>query len=152
MKALARNILSIVVGFIIGSVVNIALVNIGPAVFPLPEGANVSTMEGLRESMKQFTPANFVFPFLGHALGTLCGAFIAAKIAASHKMKFAIAVGVLFLAGGTLMVGMVGGPVWFCAADLILAYVPMGYLGGMLGRGRPSETALPADETTTGPQ
>lgn len=136
MNAIVRNILSPVVGFVGGSVVNIMLVNIGPSVVPLPEGADVSTMEGLRASMDLFTPANFLFPFLGHALGTLAGAFIAAKVAASHKMKFAIAIGVCFLAGGIAMVNMLGGPLWFNAADLLLAYLPMAFLGGILAGAR----------------
>jgi len=132
MHTIVRNILSPIVGFVVGSLVNIVLVNAGPHVVPLPEGADISTMEGLAESMELFTPANFLFPFLGHALGTLTGAFIAAKIATSHKMKFAIAIGVCFLLGGITMVTMVGGPLWFNAADLLLAYIPMGYLGGAL--------------------
>ena len=88
MNPIARNILAAFVGYFVGSVVNIALVNIGPFVAPLPEGADVSTLEGVRESMALFTPANFIFPFLGHALGTLAGAFVAARLAASHQMKF----------------------------------------------------------------
>lgn len=133
-----RNILSPIVGFVVGSVVNVLLVNAGPHVVSLPEGADVSTMEGLRESMVLFEPVNFLFPFLGHALGTLTGAFIAAKLAASHKMKFAVAVGVCFLLGGIMMVRMLGGPLWFNASDLLLAYIPMAYLGGMLaGAGKP---------------
>jgi hypothetical protein len=117
------------------------LVNIGPFVVPLPEGADVSTMEGVRDSMKLFAPANFLFPFLGHAVGTLVGAFVAAKIAASQPMKFAIGIGVFFLLGGTMMAGMVGGPVWFIAADLLLAYLPMGVLGGILANRKPAATA-----------
>jgi hypothetical protein len=136
MNPIVRNILSPVGGFIGGSVVNVLLVNIGPSVVPLPEGADISTMEGLRKSMDLFTPVNFLFPFLGHALGTLAGAFIAAKVAASHKMKFAIAIGVCFLLGGLAMVKMLGGPLWFNAADLLLAYIPMGYLGGVLAGAR----------------
>ena len=86
----ARNILAAIVGFVVGSLVNIGLVNIGPLVVPLPEGADVTTMETLRESMKLFTPMNFIFPFLAHALGTLTGAFVATKLAVSHHMKFAL--------------------------------------------------------------
>ena len=135
MNTLIRNILAPIVGFIVGSVVNIMLVNAGPLVVALPDGADITTMEGLAESMQLFTPANFLFPFLGHAIGTLAGAFIAAKIAASHKMKFAIAIGIFFLLGGITMVIMVGGPLWFTALDLLIAYIPMGYLGGILAGG-----------------
>lgn len=69
---------------------------------------------------------------MAHALGTLAGAFLAAMIAATRRMKFAVGVGAFFLLGGVTMVVMYGGPVWFIAADLIAAYLPMGYLGGVL--------------------
>lgn len=137
----ARNILAAIVGLVVGSLVNIGLVNIGPSVIPLPEGADVTTMENLRDSMKLFTPVNFIFPFLAHALGTLAGAFAAAKLAVSHHMKFALGIGVLFLIGGVAAVNMLGGPVWFNVADLLLAYIPMGFLGGILAGGRRSQTA-----------
>ena len=141
MNNIAKNILAVIIGFVFGSFVNLGLINIGTSVVPLPEGADVSTMEGLTESMKLFTPMNFLFPFLAHAIGTLAGAFVAAKIAASHHMKFAVGIGLAFLLGGISMVFMCGGPVWFIASDLLLAYVPMGYLGGVLARRKVSRTA-----------
>ncbi|MCA9285313.1 MAG: hypothetical protein KDA22_08875 [Phycisphaerales bacterium] len=137
MKTIARNLLAVVAGVIGGSVVNMLLVNAGPHVVPLPEGADVSTMEGLRESMKLFTPANFLFPFLGDALGTLAGAFLVAKLAASRHLLLALGLGAFFLLGGIAAASMLGGPIWFIVADLVLAYIPMGYLGARLaGRTR----------------
>jgi hypothetical protein len=141
MNPIARNILAAIVGLVVGNVVNFGLINLGMAVIPPPEGADVSTMEGLRESMQSFTPVNFLFPFLAHALGTLSGAFVAAKLAASHSMKFALGIGVFFLLGGIAMAFLVGGPVWFLAADLLLAYLPMALLGGFLAGGKRSQTA-----------
>jgi len=89
-------------------------------------------MERLRETMERFTRANYMFPFLGHALGTLVGAFVAAKLAAGRPMRCAIVIGVLFLAGGIAAMSMIGGPVWFNVCDLLFAYIPMGWLGGYL--------------------
>ena len=44
-------------------------------------------------------------------------------------MKFAIAIGCFFSLGGIMMVFMLPGtPTWFIALDLIVAYIPMGYL------------------------
>ncbi len=132
MKTVVRNVLAVLAGFVLGSLVNMAFVEAGPKLIPLPAGADVSTMEGLRKSIPLFLPANFLFPFLAHALGTLVAAFVAAKFAASHSMKLALGVGVLFLAGGISAVYMLGGPLWFSACDLVFAYIPMGYLGGRL--------------------
>ena len=98
-------------------------------------------MEALRESMKLLGPVNFIFPFLAHALGTITGAFVAAKLAASHPMKFALGIGVCFLMGGIAMVLNCGGPVWFIATDLLLAYIPMAFLGGKLAGGKKRQTA-----------
>ena len=141
MNPIAKNILAAMVGFVIGSAVNLGLVTIGMSVVPLPEGTDASTMEALRASMKLLGPVNFIFPLLAHALGTLTGAFVAAKLAASHPMKFAIGIGVMFLIGGIAMILNCGGPVWFIATDLLLAYIPMALLGGFVAGGKRSQTA-----------
>lgn len=134
MNPIVKNVIAFLVGIVLGCAVNLSLVSLGPALIPLPEGADVSTMEGLRKSMKLFTPGNFVFPFLGHALGTLAGAWITAKIAASGKLPLALGIGGFFLMGGITMVVSCGGPIWFIVADLGIAYLPMGYLGFILAR------------------
>ena len=141
MNPIAKNVLAVISGVVVGSLVNMGLISIGPLVVSLPEGADVSTMENLRDSMRLFTPVNFLFPFLAHALGTLSGAFVAAKVAASHQVKFAIGIGAFFLIGGATMVSMLGGPLWFNVSDLLLAYIPMGYLGGILARGKRPQNA-----------
>ena len=140
MNPIARNILAAIAGFLIGSVVNLGLVTLGMSVISLPEGTDVSNMEAVRESMKTLPPVNFIFPLLAHALGTLAGAFVAARLAASHPMKLAMGMGVIFLLGGIAMVLNCGGPVWFIAVDLLLAYIPMALLGGFLAGGKRSQT------------
>jgi len=141
MSPIVKNVLAVISGIVVGSLVNMGLINIGPLVVSLPEGADISTMENLRDSMYLFTPVNFLFPFLAHALGTLSGAFVTAKVAASHQVKLAIGIGAFFLMGGVTMVSMLGGPMWFNVSDLLLAYIPMGYLGGFLARGKRPQTA-----------
>lgn len=127
-----RNVGAVIAGIVVGSIVNIVLVNLGPLVVPLPEGADVSTMEGLAKSMALMKPANFVFPYLGHAVGTLVGALLAAKIATTKKLWFGLGIGVFFLIGGITAASMLGGPIWFNALDLLTAYIPMGWLGAKL--------------------
>jgi hypothetical protein len=141
MNPIARNILAAVVGIIVGGVVNLGLVTVGMSVVPFPEGTDVSTMEAVRETMKSLPPVHFLFPLAGHALGSLAGAFLAARLAASHSITLAIGLGVLFLIGGIAMILNCGGPVWFIATDLPLAYLPMALLGGFLGVREKSQTA-----------
>jgi hypothetical protein len=98
----------------------------------LPEGVDVTNTESLQSSMHLFGPKHFIFPFLAHAIGTLAGAYLSARIAASHKMKFAMGIGIFFLIGGISMVFMMPAPVWFVILDLSVAYIPMGLLSGRL--------------------
>ena len=134
MNPILRNILAVILGLVVGSVVNMGLIMISGSVIPPPEGADVTTMEGLIESMHRFEPKHFIFPFLAHALGTLVGACVAASIAATHKMKFALAIGVFFLIGGIVNVFLLPSPTWFAIVDLVGAYIPMAFIGGKIGK------------------
>lgn len=130
-----RNILATIAGFIIGSLVNMILVAVSGKIIPLPAGLNNKTAEGLAAGMHLMEPKHFVFPFLAHALGTLIGAFIATKLSNPKSIIGPMVIGVLFLAGGISMVFMVpNAPMWFNSIDLILAYIPMAYLGYVLER------------------
>lgn len=130
MNSTIRNILAIVVGALVGGALNMGIIMISASVIPPPDGADVATMEGLKESMHLFEPKHFIIPFLAHALGTLLGAFIAATIATTHKMRFAIGIGCWYLLGGIINVIMLPSPLWFTLVDLLLAYIPMAYLAG----------------------
>ena len=132
MNPIVKNILAVIAGLIIGSIVNMGLIMISGSVIPPPEGGDVTTMEGLKETMHLFEPKHFIFPFLAHALGTLVGAFVAATIAANNKMKFAIAIGCFFLIGGIINVVMLPSPTWFAILDIVGAYIPMAMIGGKL--------------------
>lgn len=134
MNPILRNILAVLAGIVVGSIVNVGLVQVGPMVIPPPEGGDITTMEGLAATMHLFQPKHFLFPFLAHALGTFAGAWVAARFAASHKVGLALGIGVFFLAGGIASVWMLPSPVWFATLDLVLAYIPMGYLAGSLAK------------------
>lgn len=134
-KIILRNILAVVAGLLGGSIVNMALVTVSGHVIPPPAGADVSTMPGLVAAMPLFEPKHFLFPFLAHALGTFCGALIAASVAATRKMTFALVIGFCFLGGGIANVFMLPSPLWFTVVDLLGAYLPTAYLAGKLRRG-----------------
>lgn len=133
MKPIVRNILAVIAGWMGGSLVNMMLIRIGYRVFPI-EGVDTTDMKALAAVMPTLGPEYFIFPFLAHALGTLVGAFIAGMIAVGSKMKFALGIGVLFLIGGIVAAFMLPAPTWFVIVDLVLAYIPMAWIGGILAR------------------
>lgn len=129
MSKIVRSVLAVVAGAVLGSMVNMFLINLSGQIIPPPEGADVKTIEGLKASIHLFQPKHFIMPFLAHALGTLVGAMIAVAIGSGNYLRLALIVAGLFFAGGFANVLMLPAPLWFDVIDLSLAYFPMGWLG-----------------------
>ena len=123
-----RSVLAVVVGAVVGGVVNMGLIWLSPSLIPPPEGVDVTTTEGLKAGIHLFEPKHFLMPFLAHALGTFVGALVAFRLAVVNKVRAAYLVGVLFLIGGIAASTMIPAPTWFIALDLLVAYLPMAWL------------------------
>ena len=136
MNIILRNILAVILGWFLGSIVNMGIIMLSSSIIPPPEGSDVTTMEGLVASMHLFEPKHFIMPFLAHALGTLFGSFIAAKIAGSRKKVFALVIGSLFLIGGIINAFMLPAPMWYNIVDIVLAYIPLAWIGWKLSGGK----------------
>lgn len=131
MHPILRNILAALAGIVGGSIINMALVETGHLLFPI-EGIDTSDTEALAQVMSGLSWEYFLFPFLAHAIGTLAGAIIVARIS---KHPFApYAIGGWFLLGGIAVSFMIPAPTWFVVTDLVLAYLPMAFLGGRIAQ------------------
>lgn len=133
MNPIIKNVLAVIVGWLGGSVINMGLIQTGHKLIPI-EGVDPNDMNALAAVMPTLEFEYFIFPFLAHALGTLVGAAIAGLMAASHKMKFSLGIGCLFLLGGIAVNYMLPGPTWFAATDIVIAYIPMAWIGGKTAR------------------
>ena len=129
MKTIIRNTLALFSGGLIGMVVNMGLIITGNQLFPFE--ADMNPMNAMNWELKYF-----IFPFLAHAVGTLSGAYIAAKFSDRYHMIFAICIGLFFLLGGITMVFILPAPVWFIILDLVIAYIPMSWLGWKMSNKR----------------
>lgn len=132
MKTILRNILAVIIGLVVGGSVNMALIIVGPHVIPPPAGVDVTDAQSLSASMHLLGPQHFVFPFLAHALGTLTGVIVGALLAASYRSSLSYAIGAVSLAGGIAAAFMFPAPIWFIILDLVVAYLPMAWLGTRL--------------------
>ena len=133
MNRIFKNVLAVIIGWLGGSIVNMGLIELGHKVFPIA-GFHLNDMNSLASLMPTLDPMYFIFPFLAHALGTLVGALLAGRIATTHKMKFSMAIGGLFLVGGIMINFMLPGPTWFAVVDVLIAYIPMAWIGGKLAQ------------------
>ena len=134
MNPIVRNILAVIAGAVACLLVNGLLISVSASVIALPAGVDPNNLETMRAHMDAFEPKHFLFPFLAHALGSLVGGWVAATLAASHKLALALVVGALHLVGGVAAAFMIPAPVWFIVADLTVAYLPMAWIGGSRGR------------------
>ena len=128
-----KNALALILGIGLGGFINLIILGVNGTLIPMPEGADVSTPEGLARSISLFQPIHFMAPFMAHALGTFFASWITVQFAGTPSLKRAMVPGILFLAGGVFMVVILDAPLWFEITDLVLAYIPMAWLGFKLG-------------------
>ena len=136
MNPILKNILSVLGGLFIGSLINGAIIFLGMYLIPLPDGIDPMDPEALKLAIPNFGVEHFIAPFVAHAAGTLVGAWFAARLGASRQFLLALVIGFCFLLGGIINVFQLGGPLWFTVLDLLGAYIPMAGLGWILA-GRP---------------
>lgn len=131
-RNILRGTLAVILGLVVGGCVNMALILASPHLIPPPAGVDVSNVESMRAGIHLFEPKHFLFPFLAHALGTLSGAWVASRIAVRGRMGIAFLIGAAFLAGGIAAASMIPAPRWFIGLDLVIAYLPMAWIGAVL--------------------
>jgi hypothetical protein len=134
MKTVLRNIAAVILGFALGSIVNMAVITASPHLIPPPPGVDLSNVASMKASMHLYEAKHFVFPLLAHASGTLVGGLVAFAVAGSRRDLFAYVIGLLFLAGGITACFLIPAPKWFMALDLVVAYLPMARLASLIGR------------------
>jgi hypothetical protein len=132
MPPIIRNILSVFLGALVCFILNGVLLGLMMKAIPPPPGfdPNVPATYAL------LGPTNLLAPLVAHALPSLIGGAIAAMLAASRPRDLALAVGGLHLLGGIAAAVMIPAPAWFVVTDLVLAYLPMAWLGWLLAGAR----------------
>ena len=127
MKQTLKNIGIVILGIIIGMIVNMGLIIIGGII--VTPMANFEHMNAINWDFKYF-----IFPFLAHSIGTLSGAFVVSKFSKNSNIIMPLIVGLYFLSGGIYMVIILPAPTWFVLLDVILGYIPMALLGWKISK------------------
>jgi len=131
MPPIVRNILAVIIGSAVCLLLNGIILGQMMKAIPPPEGFDQNDFS----TYALLQGKHLLGPFLAHAVPSLLGGLLAALIAASRKITFALVVGALHLVGGIAAVIMLPAPIWFEALDLVVAYLPMAWIGGKLGAG-----------------
>ncbi|MCB9034550.1 MAG: hypothetical protein H6553_11985 [Chitinophagales bacterium] len=142
MKNFLRNLLAIIIGVVVGSLVNLLIIVIGKTIIQPPEGVDVTNLASLQENIDLLENKHFIFPLLAHALGTLVGALIAVFISASSRMYVCLIVGIVFLVGGFISLANIPAPLWFTYSDIFGAYIPMAFIAYAIFNSRNTTTQV----------
>lgn len=136
-----RLLLGIVLGAVLGAMANMGVLAAASALIPPPTGVDANDPASINAQIGDYSVPQLLVPFFAHAIGTLVGAFVAAKLNGSvgRGLRAAMVLGLLYLTGGAYMVSIIpASPLWFDALDLGVAYLPMAYLGFKLATRPPS--------------
>lgn len=140
MSPIIRNILAVIAGLFIGGIVNSGIIALGPNLISPPAGVDPNDIASIKANVDAYGIKDFIVPFLAHGLGTLIGAFVAAKIGITKQRRLTFVVAILFLIGGILMAFMIPEFWMFSIVDLVGAYFPMAYIGWKLAGAKNAES------------
>jgi len=121
MKQVLKNIGIVILGLVIGMIINMGLIFLGGIIITPSE--SFEPMNAINWDLK-----HFIFPFLAHSLGTFSGAFIVSKLSKKSSVIMSLIVGFYFLSGGIYMVTILPAPTWFILLDIFISYIPMALL------------------------
>jgi len=130
MNPTLRNVLAVLVGATACIVLNGLLLEALMAINPPPDGFDPNKLD----TFGLLRARHLMNAFAAHALPTVIGGLLAASIAARRHRAMAFIVGALHLVGGIAAAAMIPAPFWFIALDLVVAYLPMAWLGWKLSR------------------
>jgi len=114
-----RNILATIVGFLVaGLTVHLFENVIGHNLFPLPEGADPTDMEWIKNNMASIPVGAKIFVVLGHFMGIVVGMFVAGLISKTSMIPAYIVAGIMILATAFVTFGLPK-ETWFVAAEIV---------------------------------
>ena len=114
-----RIVLATIIGFIVGNVVNMGIIQL---CIPVEVAAGGDQNAALLKVMESFTAVDFLIPLAAHVFGVLAGLIVARLICKTSNIPIYIIGGLHVL--GTIMVQfMIPAPAWFNIVDIVLPII-----------------------------
>ncbi|MCB9664665.1 MAG: hypothetical protein H6732_11175 [Alphaproteobacteria bacterium] len=110
--AVLRNIGAVVAGLFLGSVANMAVIQLSWSLWPMPEGLDTSDYDALGAYISTLPTQAFLLVMVAHLLQAGLGGWVAARLGASRPRVLALVVAALTLLGGVANLLMLPAPVW----------------------------------------
>lgn len=130
---MAKNILAVIIGVIVGGLVIYGIESINMVRFPWPENLSMQDKEAFAEYVVSLPLDALLTVIIAHALGSLVAGFACSKIASNKHIVLGLICGGVFLLGGIMNLVMIPHPLWFMVVDL-LVFLPFAWLGAKLAK------------------
>jgi hypothetical protein len=127
-----RSILAVVLGFLLASIVMLAVEYAGHLLFT-PPGLDLRDPEVLKTAFINAPLGAQLFVLLAWVLGSLAGGWLAAWI--SGRVADALVLGAILLAAGIYNMVTIPSPLWFWVVGVAL-FLPCAYAGAKLAKMR----------------
>jgi hypothetical protein len=139
-----RKTVAIILGLVAGGIFNMALIQVSHVMYPLPEGIDPNDFEQFRAHVEShgMPTGALIVVLLAHAGGSLVSGLVCGLIAKRGWYTAAIALGLVWTAGGVAMLYMLPSPTWFAICDVLL-YVPAALVGVVIGAAITGGSAQP---------
>ncbi len=128
---LLRNVLAIVGGVLIGTVVIFVVQSISHQIYPVASDIDYND----KEAMRSFVAGLPVGALLMVIASYVCGSFVAGMISAwvgrGARVRHALVAGVLLLLAGIMNLVSIPHPLWFSVVT-VLVFIPAAWAGGKL--------------------
>lgn len=136
-NSLVRNVLAMLAGVIVAIVLMGLLQTVAHQVYPPPPGLDYTKPE-VREMIMMQAPVGALLIVLGsYLVGTLAGAWVAARLSADVPQRQGYLIGLLLVAASVMNLRAIPHPLWFIVANMAVVIVGAG-IGAMLGAKRPA--------------
>lgn len=127
-----RNIVAVIIAFVVGGVFVFSVEALGHRIYPLPEGMDKNNYEQVAEYVKTAPLGALLFVLLAQSSGSFIGGLVTGILGGSRYTLLALIYGVLALTMAAITVSLIKHPAWMTALALILP-IPLALLGSKLG-------------------
>ena len=137
---MARNILAVFAGLVVGMIVNMGVIFLNAYVlYPMPPGTSMQEPESFNAYLATLPATAFLVVIAAHLGQAFFGGWTAACLGASSPVRLALTVGVITMIGGIFNLMNLEAPKWM-AVEVPL-YLLVAYVAGKIEENRRSGKA-----------
>lgn len=126
-----RSIGAVILGVIVAGLSVAFLETLGHRIFPPPPEASSSDPEVLAKVLAELPIGALLLVLVSWFLGTLIGAWVAARLVSDSRAAHGLVVGGVMMIGGVVTMLQVPHPQWFMVLGA-LVFLPAAYIGSRL--------------------